>query len=132
MKKTWDKPIPQSAAKAFRADVELSYSGFFVGGLMPKHHVVFKQYFIVKETPKGYWVVDYPFGEMHFCLSAAAKKFAHHDKEQALKSLLRRKELEIEHLRRRLREAKMKRDVAKTALERWHDSESGSVECRTY
>jgi len=132
MKKTWDKPIPKSAAKVFRADVELSYSGFWGRESLPKHYLVFTRYFVVKTTPKGYWVANRPFGEMHFCLDAAAKKFAHHDKEEALKSLLRRKELEVVHLKRRLYEAKTKRNVAKMALENWPKVLADGVECRTY
>ena len=83
------------------------------------------RYYKVQETPKGFWVTSGPYAEMHLVLHGAQKRFAWPTQKEALESLMRRKEREIDLLHARLRDAKKKLAAARWA---WMEAGGEAVE----
>jgi len=80
---------------------------------------------LVKETKKGYWIcsgnpnqVNKLKEEAYWVSKTAKKRFAYPSKEQALKSFICKKELQIKILNMRLSEAISGKRMAKHELEK--------------
>jgi hypothetical protein len=73
-------------------------------------HLESEEWFLVKETPKGYWITD-KYGIFKKWISKTSRKrYAYPTKEEALKSYMIRKKIHIEILQKKL-------DIAKRGLE---------------
>lgn len=78
-------------------------------------YVACQTFTVIKETPRGYWVLDSRFGgwhsgatpkhAKHFVLKDSRVRFCYPDKRQAFGSYRVRKERQIEHLKRQMRRA---------------------------
>ena len=69
--------------------------------------IYLEEYNIIKETPKGMWVVSPYGGRKHFVNLISRKKFACLSKEEALISFKARKERQIRVLESQLGHAKI-------------------------
>jgi hypothetical protein len=56
-------------------------------------------FFVEKETPKGYWIVEQHCAKRRWVSKYGRKRYAYPTKEEALRSLRRRKELHVEYAR---------------------------------
>jgi hypothetical protein len=76
---------------------------------------------IIKETPCGYWIKDWRYGNPHeingkltrWIPKNTIKRYAYSTKEGALLNYIRRTEKYIEHLNKKLDDAKIRLKLAK-------------------
>lgn len=73
----------------------------------PTSELIFFVYSVVKETPKGVWIKlkgyeDCTYQRKRFILNTSRKKYAYPSKEEALYSFIKRKEIQIKILSRKL------------------------------
>lgn len=67
-----------------------------------------EEYEVIRETPKGYWIVPYvgwqagDRAKLRFVLKGSGKRYAYPDDESAWKSFQRRKQSQLQHLRNQL------------------------------
>jgi hypothetical protein len=75
--------------------------------------VAFEEYEVFKKTAKGVWVQDkYGCGYKKFILNKAKKRFAYPTKKQALESFIKRKQSQLKHLERGLRDTNYALQIA--------------------
>lgn len=83
--------------------------------------VILKQYELVNETPKGYWITyswDHRNEFKRWVSKDGKKRFAYPSKEEAMINFTKRKEMQISILSARLRDAKIALAKAKRMYER--------------
>jgi len=86
--------------------------GDYVKPAFPSIKLKLKEYDLVKETPKGYWVGLY--GKKYkFVLKDSKKKFAYLTKEEAMTNYIKRTESRIKILKEQLQMAEMGLSEAK-------------------
>lgn len=75
--------------------------------------VACEEYEVLKKTAKGVWVQDkYGCGYKKFVLNCARKRFAYPTKKQALESFIKRKQSQLKHLQRGLRDTNYSLSIA--------------------
>lgn len=85
----------------YRCEAEVSNSFMsFVS-----YTIKYRKYFIIKETPKGFWVGDKHYWK-RWVSKDGRKRFAHPTKEEALFGFIKRKEKQIKILEAQLNRAK--------------------------
>lgn len=73
----------------------------------PVYKLIYYVHSVVKETPKGVWIKlkgyeDCTYQRKRFILNTSRKKYAYPSKEEALYSFIKRKEIQIKILSRKL------------------------------
>lgn len=68
--------------------------------------------YLQKETPCGYWIIGGPRMKRRWISKTATKRYAYPTEKQALDSLLKRKQRQVEIMERRLEEAKRQLNAA--------------------
>jgi hypothetical protein len=80
-------------------------------------HILYAEFILDKETPKGYWIVPFPYGGKRKWISKTAKKrYAYPTKSEALGSLLRRKLREISLCKQKIIDAEIVVSTVETLL----------------
>lgn len=97
----------------YRYDTETRYlrDGLSLGDA-EKTVVTLRRYTMQNETPRGYWIIGGHWMKRRWISKTANKRYACPTKEQALESLLRRKQRQVEILERRLEEARKQLNAA--------------------
>jgi len=113
MKRIWNKPIPPNAQIMYRAEANIyAHHDDDLYAASTSCRLEIYKYHVVRKTPCGYFVARYQYGPMHFIRDDAKKRFAWPTKNQAIESLIARKEREIQHLEQRLEDARRKLNAA--------------------
>lgn len=70
--------------------------------------IVLKTFFLVKETPKGYWILEngWFFARQRWVSKTSKKRYAYPTKEQALTNFIKRKERYLRILRYKITSTK--------------------------
>jgi hypothetical protein len=80
---------------------------------IPNPYIVLEEYFLNRETPKGYWIGyeengdGYLHSAFKWVSKTARKRYAYPTKEEALQSFIKRKEKQIKILKYQLSNAGM-------------------------
>lgn len=99
----------------------MDYDGEYVSPSYPNPKLELKEYDLIKETPKGYWISNYPYKDLSnwkyiwkkWILKTSKKRFAYPTKKEALINFIKRSEKRIEILDKQLQECKIGLNLAK-------------------
>lgn len=97
------RPEPPPLVDYYRFEDKASYGDEIACGA-PPCKTILRKLPVLKTTPKGVWIAD-KYGQDRFILEGGRVRYAYPTRELALKSFKRRKEVQVDILKRQLERA---------------------------
>lgn len=95
------------------------HDGEFISPLFPDPKVELREYVLIKETPKGYWIGIGGFSSFYWkqwVSKTAKKRYAYPTKEEALLNYIKRTERRIKILKNQLLTSELALNIAKKII----------------
>ncbi len=114
--------MSETTPKSFYRYTTVEYAsmgidGEYTSSTIPNPTLILHEYFLHKETPKGYWIGIGLFGgiigEPFWVSKNAKKRYAYPTKEEAMTNYIKRTERRIKILKRQLWSCEISLDIAK-------------------